>query len=231
MTDIAKQNAAQAALPYVKEGMVLGLGTGSTIAFFIKALGEKVRAGLDVKAIPTSEASAQLAQAAGIELFIPDETTTIDLVVDGADEVEPGGAMIKGGGGALLREKIIAQAAEHFVMIADQSKDVSHLGAFALPIEIDPFGWALTVRHIRDILHHQGFEGFSLDLRAAPEGGSLLSDGGHYIIDAQLGRIQDPAKLDLALTMVPGVVTTGLFIDIAKTLIFGTQEGAETRHV
>lgn len=224
-----KKQAALAALELVEDGMCLGLGTGSTAAFFIEGLGEKVRAGLDIKGVPTSQASDELARAAGIELIIPDETTVIHLGIDGADEIDPFGHLIKGGGAALLREKIIAQAAERFVVIADGSKDVRTLGAFPLPIEIEPFSYGLTVRMIREALSALGFVNTELSLRAKEEGGMVLTDGGNYVLDAQLDRIEDPAKLEVVLNTIPGVVECGLFVDMADNIILGTEEGVVTR--
>lgn len=217
-----------AALSHVTSGMTLGLGTGSTAAFFIKLLGEKIRTGLEVKGVPTSKATADLARQAGIELIIPDETTPIHLAVDGADEADPTGHLIKGGGGALLREKIIAAAAERFIVIADASKQVTRLGAFALPIEIEPFGWALTVRAIRATLVAEGYPTPQLQLRSLPEEeGFFRSDGGNLVVDANLERIEDPATLDRALTLLPGVITTGLFVGLADQVIFGHADRVE----
>lgn len=228
MTTDPKMQAALAALELVENGMVLGIGTGSTAAKFITALGEKVRAGLEVEGIPTSEASASAARAAGIELIEPDETTVIDLAIDGTDEVDAAGHLIKGGGAALLREKIIAHAAKRFVVIADDSKSVSLLGAFPLPIEVERFSFALTVRALRDTLAALGFDRVDLSLRSGPEG-FVLTDGGNYIVDARLGRIEDPAKLEKALNQIPGVVESGLFINMADQVILGSASGVDIR--
>ena len=231
MTQQHKERAAMAALELVKDGMVLGLGTGSTAAFFISGLGDKVRQGLDIKGIPTSEESAEAARAAGIELITPDETTIIDLDVDGADEIDPHGYLIKGGGAALLREKIIARAAREFVVIADASKDVAQLGKFPLPIEIESFSPALTVRAVREALAGLGYENVPLDLRPREEGGFVITDGGNLVLDARLGRITDAPALEKALVMIPGVVDCGLFIGLATRIILGTDQGVETRNV
>ncbi|MEM9233901.1 MAG: ribose-5-phosphate isomerase RpiA [Pseudomonadota bacterium] len=228
MTTDPKMQAALAALELVENGMVLGIGTGSTAAKFITALGEKVRAGLEVEGIPTSEASASAARAAGIELIEPDESTVIDLAIDGTDEVDAAGHLIKGGGAALLREKIIAHAAKRFVVIADDSKSVSLLGAFPLPIEVERFSFALTVRALRDTLAALGFDRVDLSLRSGPEG-FVLTDGGNYIVDARLGRIEDPAKLEKALNQIPGVVESGLFINMADQVILGSASGVDIR--
>ncbi len=229
MTDDAKKRAAEAALEEVRDGMTLGLGTGSTAVHFVRLVGER---GFDVRGVPSSDDTAALAQEVGIELAVPDETTRIDLAVDGADEVDPDGHLIKGGGGALLREKIVAHAAERFVIIADASKRVTQLGAFPLPVEVERFGWGLTVRALREALAAAGQEGAELTLRPAKGGsGFALTDGGNYIVDARLGRIHDPAALDAALTLVPGVVTTGLFIGLADRIIYGTETGTENQDV
>ncbi|RFB01630.1 ribose-5-phosphate isomerase RpiA [Parvularcula marina] len=230
MSTSQKERAALAALELVRDGMTIGLGTGSTAAFFIEGLGRKIREeGLEIEAIPTSQASDALARKAGIELIIPDETTVIDLDVDGADEVSAEGHLIKGGGAALLREKIIARAAKQFVVIADESKSVTELGAFPLPIEIEQFGFALTVRALRDMLAGEGHEGVELSLRHNEEGSFVLSDGGNFIVDAKLGRIREPVALESALNMIPGVVDCGLFIGMADQVIIGTADGIDTR--
>ncbi|MGV6820431.1 MAG: ribose-5-phosphate isomerase RpiA [Parvularcula sp.] len=231
MTHPPKERAAQAALEFVRGDMTLGLGTGSTAAIFIDLLAEKMRAeGLDIRAIPTSEASHQQALAHGIPLIEPDETTIIDLDIDGADEIDPDGNLIKGGGGALLREKIIAAAARQFVVIADGTKEVEQLGAFPLPVEIDRFGWALSVRAMREILSGFGHTDVKLALRSDDAGHFVLSDGGNYIVDAHLGRIGDVEGLDRALTAIPGVVTTGLFVNLAPLCLIGTDDGVIRRH-
>ncbi|MEM9168230.1 MAG: ribose-5-phosphate isomerase RpiA [Pseudomonadota bacterium] len=225
MSDAYKKAAAQAALDEVRSGMTLGLGTGSTAAHFVDLLGDRVRDGLEVAGVPTSEETRARAQAAGVPLIEPDETTRLALAVDGADEIGPGLALIKGGGGALLREKIIAQAAERFVVVADASKRVAALGAFSLPVEIDRFAWALTVRAVRGALADCGFAAPELALRPAPDGGAFLSDGGHLILDCALDRIDDPAALEGALRAVPGVVETGLFVGLADVAIVAGPDG------
>lgn len=225
--DAYKKAAALAAVSLVRPDMTLGLGTGSTAAHFIAALGERVRGGLYVTAVPTSEDSARKAAAAGIDLVEPDETTNIDLAVDGTDEVDGAGNLIKGGGGALLREKIIANAARRFVVIADASKKVAELGAFPLPVEIDRFSFALTVRAVRDTLAGSGYAGADVRLRAGPEGPAFISDGGNFILDCRLRRISDPGALHRALIDIPGVVETGLFIGLADEIILAGPDGLE----
>ncbi|ADM09762.1 ribose-5-phosphate isomerase A [Parvularcula bermudensis HTCC2503] len=221
MSDDKKQRAAAAALAHVRPGMTLGLGTGSTAAHFVKLLGDQ---GFEGQAIPTSEETARLAEAVGISLITPDETTRIDLAVDGADEADPSGALIKGGGGALLREKIIAQQAQTFIVIADDGKDVVQLGQFPLPVEVTGFAVGLTIQAIRSTLAALGYEDPSLTLRRG-EGGFFQTDGGHLIVDIALGRIDEAEPLDAALTMIPGVVTTGLFVGLTDLMIFGTESG------
>ncbi|NRA30053.1 MAG: ribose-5-phosphate isomerase RpiA [Parvularculaceae bacterium] len=226
MTDELKKRAALKALDMVQDGMRLGLGTGSTAKFFLEALGERVRGGLDVCGVPTSNGTALLARRLDIPLLDPAETTRLDLAIDGADEVTARGEMIKGGGGAMLREKIVAQAADRFVLIADASKRVDVLGAFPLPVEIIPFGFALTVRQIREALAGIGMAGAPVRLRPSADGqGFAESDNGNLIADLEIGRINDPEAFDTTLTMIPGVVTTGLFIGLNVTQILATEDG------
>ncbi len=226
MSDLAKKHAADAALEIVQDGMTVGLGTGSTARFFIEGLGEKARRGFDVHGVPTSKATEALAREAGVPLLMPDEGTLIDIDVDGADEVTPEGFMIKGGGGALLREKIIARAATKFVLIADASKRVDVLGRFPLPVEIEPFGAGLTIKKIRAAVQDLGFKNPEIQLRGAPERrGFFETDGGHLIADLTLDRIRDPHAVDEALTLLPGVITTGLFLDLDPRQILATEEG------
>ncbi|MEL7200940.1 MAG: ribose-5-phosphate isomerase RpiA [Pseudomonadota bacterium] len=224
-SDTAKTAAARKALELVNAEMTLGLGTGSTAAFFINGLGERVRSGLFVKGVPTSRESERLALENGIELITPDETTRIDLAIDGADEINPQGALIKGGGAALLREKIIADAAAKFVVIADASKAVTTLGAFPLPVEIEPFGWALSVQSVRQTLGALGFDRAHIALRGDAKG-ILHTDGGHYILDCTLGRIDDPADLEARLRAIPGVIETGLFVSQTDLVILGKDDGS-----
>lgn len=220
-----KKNAALAALALVEPDMTLGIGTGSTAAFFIEGLKEKIAAGWRLRGVPTSEDSHRLASSAGVEIITPDETAPIDLAVDGADEIDPQFNLIKGGGGALLREKIVASAAKEFVVIADKSKFVTALGAFPLPVEIEPFGWALTVRKIRDAL--AGFSGARLELRGE-SGNAFTSDGGHLILDCHLGRIDNAPELDRRLKSIPGVIETGIFHGLTGKVILGDDSGAKT---
>lgn len=225
--DVYKKTAALAAAALVRHEMTIGIGTGSTAAHFIAVLGEMVRDGLYIRAVPTSEDTARKAEAAGIDLIEPDETTIIDLAVDGADEVDGAKSLIKGGGGALLREKIVASAAKRFVVIADASKKVAQLGAFPLPVEIDRFAFALTVRAVREALGEIGYAGADVSLRAGPAGPAFISDGGNFILDCRLKRIANAAALERALIAIPGVVETGLFIGVADEIILAGPDGVE----
>lgn len=228
--DAYKKQAAEAAAQLVQPDITLGLGTGSTAAHFIAALGLRVRDGLYVKGVPTSDDTARKAAEAGIGLVDPDETTIIDLAVDGTDEVDGALTLIKGGGGALLREKIVANAARRFVVIADTSKKVAQLGRFPLPVEIDRFSFALTVRAVRETLAGLGYERADIRLRAGAAGPAFLSDGGNFILDCSLGRISDARAADAALQAIPGVIETGLFIAMADEVILAGPDGVE-RHV
>lgn len=225
--DAYKKQAAQAAALLVQPEMTLGLGTGSTAAHFIDAIGARVRDGLYVKGVPTSDDTARKAAAAGIDLIDPDETTIVDLAVDGTDEVDGALSLIKGGGGALLREKIIARAAQRFVVIADASKKVPQLGRFPLPVEIDRFAFALTVRAVRETLARLDYQKADIRLRAGPAGPAFLSDGGNFILDCSLQRINDARALDTAMKAIPGVIETGLFIAMANEVILAGPDGVE----
>lgn len=226
MSDDLKRKAAVAALEAVRPGMRLGLGSGSTAAHFVRALGAKVRDGLQVVGVPTSEATARLATAEGIPLTTLDEEPELDLAVDGADEVDRKLRLIKGGGGALLREKIVAASSGRFIIVADGSKLVETLGAFPLPIEVEQFGLASTRRRIERIAGGLGLSG-ELRLRNDPGGTLFVSDGGNAIIDASFGRIPNPEALAAALDGVPGVVDHGLFLDLASNAVIAREAGIE----
>lgn len=225
--DANKRAAAAAAIEYVRPEMVLGLGTGSTAAHFVSLLGEKVRAGLSVSAIATSKVTHTLATEAGVTMVEPDETTQIDLAVDGADEVDQNLQLIKGGGGALLREKIIADAAHEFIVIADGSKNVAQLGAFPLPVEIEPFAWALTIQKLRTQLSALDHPNAEIALRA-DEAGAFVTDGGNLIADCALERISDAPHLNASIREIPGVIETGLFINEADRVIIADNDGVRT---
>jgi len=225
--DAYKRDAAAGALEYVRPGMRLGLGTGSTARPFVDMLGERVRAGLDVIAVPTSEATRAQAEQCGIRLTTLDETPELDLTVDGADEIDPDLILIKGGGGALLREKIVAAASARMVVIADSSKWVPQLGKFPLPIEVIPFGLGSTERAIAGAFKATRNAG-ALTLRRDKGGHPFVTDGGHFILDAALGAISDARSLGSHLTAIPGVVEHGLFIGLASLAIIAGPEGLRT---
>jgi ribose 5-phosphate isomerase A len=229
--DLKRQAAAQA-LSYVRDGMKLGLGTGSTAKHFVELLGEKVRSGLRVIGVPTSEATRSDAQRCGIALSTLDELDRLDLTVDGADEVDPHLNLIKGGGGALLREKIVASSSDRMIVIADESKWVETLGRFPLPIEVIPFGMAATRRAIEGALAANGVSG-GLLIRNGKDGHAFVTDGGHWIVDAHLGAIPDAAALATSLVAIPGVVEHGLFIGLATTALLAGPTGIRTieRHL
>ena len=215
MSEDQKRIAAARALEEVRPGMKLGLGTGSTARHFVDLLGEKVAAGLDVLCIPTSEITAAQAKSLNIPLTDLEATPRLDLTVDGADEIGPGLSLIKGGGGALLREKIVAAASDRMIAIADGSKIVDPLGRYPLPIEVNPFGLGATRAMVEMVMKDQGAEG-GLKLRAKPDGDPFVTDGGHYILDALFGRILSPEALSRALLDIPGVVEHGLFLGMCK---------------
>ncbi len=219
-----KRQAAARALDDVRDGMKLGLGTGSTARHFVDLLGERVRAGLNVVGVPTSEATRTQAEGCGIALTTLDETPELDLTIDGADEVDPMLNLIKGGGGALLREKIVAAASGRMTVIADATKWVDTLGRFALPIEVMPFGFGATRAAITRTLEAAGCPA-ELDLRKGSSGLAFVTDGGHWIIDAKCRRIGDAARLAQALNGVPGVVEHGLFIGLATKVILADPAG------
>jgi ribose 5-phosphate isomerase A len=222
-----KRLAAARALEEVRGGMKLGLGTGSTAKHFVELLGEKVRGGLDVVGVPTSEATRADAERCGIRLSTLDEIDHLDLTVDGADEVDTRLDLIKGGGGALLREKIVAAASDRMIVIADESKWVERLGRFPLPVEVIPFGLAATRRAIEKACAEVGAAG-ELKLRAGKDGHAFVTDGGHWIVDAHLGQISDAPRLAQYLSAIPGVVEHGLFIGIASTVVLAGAEGIRT---
>lgn len=219
-----KRAAAARAVEFVRPGMRLGLGTGSTAKYFVELVGERVRAGLDVVAVPTSEVTYADAKRFGIPLTTLDETPELDLTVDGADEIGPNLALIKGGGGALLREKIVAAASARMIVIADESKVVEALGRFPLPVEIAPFGYGATEKAIHSAIAAIQAPG-PLPLRRGKDGHAFVTDGGHWIIDAALGRIDDPGAMARALAAVPGVMEHGLFVGIAQMAIIAGTDG------
>ncbi|UPA26119.1 ribose-5-phosphate isomerase RpiA [Shinella oryzae] len=221
-----KIKAAEAALAHVEDGMRLGIGTGSTAEEFVRLLAEKVAGGLRVEGVPTSERTARLCLELGVPLKSLDELPELDLTIDGADEVDGRLRLIKGGGGALLREKIVACASRRMIVIADESKVVETLGAFKLPIEVNPFGLVATRIAIEKLAARLGLSG-AIDLRASGDG-TFTTDGGHYILDASFGRIPDADALARNLNDIPGVVEHGLFINIASLAVIAGPAGART---
>jgi ribose 5-phosphate isomerase A len=226
LSDTYKRAAAAAALELVRPGMRLGLGTGSTAAHFVELLGVRVKAGLDVVGVPTSEATRGLAKHAGIPLTTLEEEPELDLTVDGADEIDSKLRLIKGGGAALLREKIVAYASKRMVVIADAGKKVEMLGAFPLPIEVIQFGLESTTRAVARVIAEAGCQG-EIKLRMRPDGHALVTDSGHFILDAALGRIPGPEALANGLAAVPGVVEHGLFIGLASEAFVAGPSGVE----
>lgn len=224
--DEQKRVAAAKALEYVEEGMKLGLGTGSTAAHFVDLLGARVAQGLNVLCVPTSEATHAQAIALNIPLTTLDETPVLDMTVDGADELDAALNLVKGGGGALLREKIVASASGRMVVIADDSKVVQTLGAFDLPVEVVPFGAAATVNMMQATAQSLGCEG-GITRRKSVDGQPFFTDGGHYIYDCAFGVIPDPVALSVELNKIPGVVENGLFCGIASIAVIAGPDGAK----
>lgn len=223
--DGERRRAAEAALDEVQPGMKLGLGTGRTAEYFVKALGARVRAGLDVIAVPTSERTEKLAHAEGIRLTTLDAEPALDVVIDGADEIGPGLRLIKGGGGALFREKIVASAGRRMVVIADSAKVVERLGKYPLPIEIAQFGAAVTRASIERVAADLGLAG-EITVRTA-NGAPFVTDGGNHIVDASFGQIADPDTLAGELKRLTGVVEHGLFIGLAKVALVARGDRVE----
>jgi ribose 5-phosphate isomerase A len=224
--DDQKRAAAERAVALVEPGMKIGLGTGSTAEKFVRLLGERVKSGLDIVCVPTSEATAALAREVGLRLTTLDADPILDLTVDGADEIDADLRLIKGGGGALLREKIVACSSDRLIVIADASKKVARLGAFPLPIEVVRFGLGSTRMMIDALAADIGCEG-ELKLRLLGNGEPFVTDNGNVIIDAAFGAIPDPEGLEEVLRGIPGVVESGLFIGIAEMAILGGPDGIE----
>lgn len=223
--DKAKFVAARRAADFVEDGMRVGLGTGSTAAWLVRCLGEMVREdGLKFKGVPTSTRTAELAREVGIEVISLDEARWLDLTIDGADEFDGDLNLIKGGGGALLQEKIVATASDRMVVIADAGKQVETLGAFPLPVEVVPFGWRSTQALIEETLISMDVLGRDTTLRMNGET-AFITDEGNYILDLHLNRIGNARQLALVLNQMPGVVENGLFIDICDTVVIGYGDG------
>jgi ribose 5-phosphate isomerase A len=224
--DSYKRAAARHALGLVEPRMRLGLGTGSTASLFLELLAEQVRDGLTIVGVPTSEETRLKAVRLGIPLSTLDETPLLDLTIDGADEVDQELRLIKGGGGALLREKIVATASDRMVVIADASKKVDKLGGFPLPVEVVQFGVTATRNMIEMLAADSGCQG-EIALRLAKNGSPFVTDCGNYIFDCAFGKVDDPESLDEALKFIPGVVENGLFLGIADAAIIGGPDGVQ----
>ncbi len=224
--DDQKKAAALKALEEIRDGMVVGLGTGSTAVHFVRALGEKVRGGLKIRGVPTSQATEDLAKAEKIPLVGLEDIERIDVTVDGADETDRGLTLIKGGGGALLREKMVATFSRRLVVIADAAKLVETLGRFPLPVEVVRFAWKATARRIADVAAELGCQSNLVRIRGG-EAHPYVTDNGSYILDMDCGRIVDAHALDHTLSHIVGVVETGLFIGMADVLLLGHPNGVD----
>jgi ribose 5-phosphate isomerase A len=226
--DTAKLAAAERAVSFVQDGMRLGLGTGSTAAWMVRCLGRRVRdEGLQIVGVPTSEQTAVLARAEGIEIVTLEEAGWLDLTIDGADEFDGDLNLIKGGGGALLREKIVASASDRMIVIADAGKHVAQLGDFPLPVEVIRFGWQSTRDQIAELLEEFDVARREITLRLRDDA-PFVTDEGNYILDLALGQIADPRHLALLLNQIPGTVENGLFIDLCDLAIVGHVDGNVT---
>lgn len=228
--EMAKFVAAKRAVEFVEPGMKLGLGTGSTAAWMVRCLAERIREeGLRITGVPTSTRTAELARSLGVPITTLDEAKWLDLTIDGADEVDPLLHLIKGGGAALLQEKIVATASDRMIVIADAGKKVAQLGAFPLPVEVIPFGWQTTKALVEELLISVDVLGREVTLRMAGDK-PLLTDEANYILDLHLNRIGNPRQLALVLNQIPGVVENGLFIDICDVLVVGHGDGRVQVH-
>lgn len=217
-----KKAVGEKAATFVKDGMKVGLGSGSTVYWLVRALGERIeQEGIQIEGIPSSIQTGAWAKEFGVPLTNFAETKELDVTIDGSDEVDPDFQLIKGGGAALFREKIIAQAAEKLIIIVDESKMVDHLGAYALPVEILPFAWERTAHEIEKL--------DCVPVLRLKDGEPLVTDNGNYIVDCPFERIEDPADLDWKIQAIAGVVETGLFIDMADTVIIGSSEGVKIK--
>lgn len=216
--DETKKLAAVTALKYVQQNMTIGIGTGSTVYWFIQELAKHVNEGLVCRCVPTSNGTNELAKQLGIPMLTLNDVTKIDVTIDGADEVDPQLSLIKGGGGALLQEKMVAAASDKLVIIADSGKYVQQLGAFPLPVEVIPYGWKQVQQHIQS----------TYKITAAPRTKNdqvFITDHGHYILDCHFQQIKDPAALTVVLNTIPGVVENGLFVGMAKEAIIADADG------
>jgi len=220
--DLEKEAAARASLRFVQAGNVVGLGTGSTAAYAVRFLADRVQSGLKIRGIPTSSGTRELAASLGIPLITFDDVQQIDVTIDGADEFDPQLQLIKGGGGALLREKIVASASRQLVIVADASKQVKVLGKFPLPVEVVPFAQLLVAKRIAEL-------GATPKLRLDAGGNPFVTDQGNHILDCSFGQIPDPPALARTLDAMPGVVDHGLFINLASVVLMA--RGGEVREI
>ncbi len=223
--DQAKLAAGRKAIEtYLEDGMRIGLGSGTTSHWFVRALGEKVREGFDIAGVPTSTATRDLAREVGVPLLDLNDVEELDLTIDGADEIDHSGRMIKGGGACLLWEKMVARASRRMVAVVDDGKLVETLGRFPLPIEVIRFGWRSTGRELQKLFDRFGHHDVPMTLRGG-EADPLVTDSGHYILDWQLDRITDPDRLAPLFNEIPGVVEHGLFVGIAHEMVIGHADG------
>ncbi|MBV9390318.1 MAG: ribose-5-phosphate isomerase RpiA [Verrucomicrobia bacterium] len=229
--DEAKRAAAEKAIEaFLKDGMIVGLGSGTTSRWFVRILGDKVKEGLKVVGVPSSKSTKELAQEVGVALAELNDVQELDLTIDGADEIDPEGRMIKGGGANLLWEKIVATASRTMVAIVDESKAVKQLGKFPLPVEIVQFGWRSTERHMSQLFKSEGYGDTEMTVRGGLER-PLITDSGNFILDCHLQAIANPDSLVVQLNRIAGVVENGLFIGIAKSAVVGrTDSPAEVIH-
>jgi ribose 5-phosphate isomerase A len=224
--DRAKIAAGRKAIEhYLREGMQIGLGSGTTSHWFVRALGEKVRHGFEISGVPTSRATREVALEVGVPLLDLNDVAELELTIDGPDEVDEAGRMIKGGGACLLWEKMVARASKRMICIADDTKLVKTLGKFPLPIEVIRFGWKNTAHQLRKLFSAFGYEDVPIQLRGG-ESNPLQTDSGHYILDCSLREIGDPDRLAPRFNQIPGVVEHGLFVGIANEIVFGHADGS-----
>jgi len=224
--DVAKSAAGKKAVEtYLHSGMQVGLGSGTTSHWMVRHVAEAMRDGLEIVGVPTSVATRELALELGIPLADLNDLVTLDLTIDGPDEIDADGAMIKGGGAALLWERIVANASRRMVVVLDDTKIVEALGRFPLPIEVIPFGWRSTRHSLSELFEGAGYRDVRIELRPG-EDGPRLTDSGHYLLDAHLERITDKAAIANRLNLVPGVVENGLFVGVADEMVVGRPDGS-----
>lgn len=222
-----KVNAAGAAIGYLDNHLTIGLGTGTTVKFFLELLGYEISRGLKIRGVPTSKETEMVAKLLAIPLVQVEQVDRIHLTVDGADEINREGNLLKGGGGALLREKIIANASDQLIIIADPSKQVEYLGEFPLPVEVSTFGFTITAKKIYDVLTDHGIDNPQIKQRLDDLGEPFKSDGGNYILDCHCQKIYNESVLAERLASIPGVIEHGLFLNLTRTVIIGNETGVK----